>query len=349
MHDALIEVLADPVGGNTLALAQEERDETGEIVSGRLQGGQDRSYAIAGAIPRFVLTSDPYQRQTERSFAFKWDQQHTYRSPGMLQRSQQWLVARYGFASADDLANYLAGRGCVLDAGCGSGFSASLWLTPAWAGEMWVGADISTAVDVARDRLASVSRAHFVQGDIVQPPFRAGSFDVVFAEGVLHHTPSTACAFHALVPLLKPGGELMAYVYRRKGPVREFTDDYVRASLSSLPPEEAWQALRSLTVLGRALAELRAEVEVPEDVPLLGIVAGRYDVQRLIYWHFAKLFWNTAYSFDENLHVNFDWYHPRYAHRHTEEEVRSWCVEAKLEIVHFDAQESGYTVRAVKR
>ncbi len=32
----------------------------------------------------------------------------------------------------------------------------------------------------------------------------------------------------ALVPLLAPGGELMFYVYRRKAPIREFTDDYVR-------------------------------------------------------------------------------------------------------------------------
>jgi len=46
--------------------------------------------------------------------------------------------------------------------------------------------------------------------------------------------------------------------------------------------------------------------------------------------------------------VNFDWYHPRYAHRQTEEEVRRWCGEAGLSIFHFDVQESGFTVRAIK-
>src|SRR3712207_3338642 len=102
----------------------------------------------------------------------------------------------------------------------------------------------------------------------------------------------------------------MFYVYRRKGPVREFTDDYIRERISSLPPEEAWEALRPLTRLGQALAELRAEVEVPEDVPLLGIRAGRYDVQRLIYWHFAKMYWNEAVPFETSHHINFDWYHP---------------------------------------
>ena len=98
-----------------------------------------------------------------------------------------------------------------------------------------------------------------------------------------------------------------------------------------------------------ALAELETEVEVPEDVPLLGIRAGRYDVQRLLYWHVAKLFWNPKLTLEENNHVNFDWYAPTYAWRQTEDEVRRWCAEERLEIEHFDAQEAGFTVRAVRR
>jgi hypothetical protein len=102
--------------------------------------------------------------------------------------------------------------------------------------------------------------------------------------------------------------------------------------------------------LGQALAELKTEVEVPEDVPLLGIKKGRHDVQRLVYWHFAKLYWRDTFSFEENNHVNFDWYHPRYSWRHTEKEVRQWCDEAGLEITRFDdSQESGFSVRAIKR
>lgn len=107
--------------------------------------------------------------------------------------------------------------------------------------------------------------------------------------------------------------------------------------------------MRPLTELARALAELDVKVDVPEDVPLLEIPAGRHDVQRLIYWHFAKLYWNPELEFEENVHVNFDWYAPTYAHRHTEDEVRGWYDDARLEITHFDAQEAGFTVRGVKR
>jgi hypothetical protein len=103
-----------------------------------------------------------------------------------------------------------------------------------------------------------------------------------------------------------------------------------------------------LTRLAKALAGVRANVDVPEDVPLLGIKAGTYDIQRLIYWHFAKLFWSDDLGFEGSQHVNFDWYHPRFAHRHTEDEVRGWCDDLRLAIVHFDSQESGFTVRATK-
>ena len=54
-------------------------------------------------------------------------------------------------------------------------------------------------------------------------------FDLVFSEGVLHHTPDTRRAFRTLVDLLAPGGQIAFYVYRRKAPLREFADDYVRA------------------------------------------------------------------------------------------------------------------------
>ena len=165
---------------------------------------------------------------------------------------------------------------------------------------------------------------------------------------MLHHTPSTDRAFKSLIPLLERGGEILFYVYRKKAPVREFTDDYIRSIVSQLEPEEAWAQLRPLTKLAQSLAELHAQVEIAEDVPLLGIKAGRYDIQRLIYWHFAKLFWNEAWADEENNHVNYDWYHPRYAHRQTEEEVRRWCAEGNVSISRFAVEESGFTVRAIK-
>ncbi len=336
MDQTLLDVLVDPVDGSRLT------------PDGNVLRNGDRTYPVVDGIPRFTGTDDAGQAQTEASFGFKWTKRDSFGSEGMNRELHAWLLDRYGFENGTAMRDHFASKGRVLDAGCGAGVAASAWLDDGWTGE-FVGLDISRAVDVARERLGEFPGTHFVQGDVARPPFAPGSFDVVFSEGVLHHTPSTKGSFDALVPLLADGGELMIYVYRRKAPIREFTDDYVRARIADLSPEEAWEALRPLTRLGQALAELEVEVEVPEDVPLLEIPAGRYDVQRLVYWHVAKLFWNEHMSFEENNHLNFDWYAPRYAWRHTEDEVRGWYEEAGLEITRFDVHEAGFTVRGVRR
>lgn len=348
MRRALLELLVDPLTKEQLALDPGWEGMADEIAWGTLRSPSGQTYPIVAGIPRFVQTEDADQRQTERSFGYKWQQRATYGSPVQQAIHQRWVLERYGFDNADAMRTYFSGRRRILDAGCGAGFTTSTWLDERWCGGVWVGVDISRAIDVARERLGALPGTHFVQADLLALPFRAETFDTVFAEGVLHHTPSTEQALRAIVATLEPGGEVLFYVYRKKGPVREFTDDYIRGLVAQLPPEEAWEQLRPLTRLGQALATLKAEVEVPEDIPYLGIRAGRYDVQRLVYWHFAKLFWNDAFTFDENHHINFDWYHPRYAHRHTENEVRGWCSDLSLSIVHFDAQESGFTVRAIK-
>lgn len=350
MDRSLLDILVDPASGTALTL-KNQHDAPGEITQGWLLGDDNKTYPIRNGIPRFVITQDQGQRQTERSFGYQWKQRDAYDSQGSKHLSREWLVRRYGFASGPEMQRYFSERKCILDAGCGGGYSASLWLDSAWRGSgtaQWFGADISEAIDVAQERLMGIPGLHFVQADVCQLPFREKTFDIVFSEGVLHHTPSTERALKSLVPLLRREGEIMFYVYRKKGPIREFADDYIRDIMSALTPEQAWDKLRPLTKLGQALAELHAEVEVKEDIPYLGIKTGRYDVQRLMYWHFAKMFWNDNLSWDENHLQNFDWYSPRYAFRQTEEEIRRWCAEGGLSIFHFDTEESGFTVRAVK-
>ncbi len=348
MHRRLLEILVDPIAKTPLQLEVAEESTDNEILTGSLRSSRGDTYAITNGIPRFVLTDDQGQKQTEKSFGYKWQQRDTYDSDQVQAAGQKWLVKRYGFGGVEEMRDFFSGRKRILDAGCGGGYSAALWMNKSWSKAEWVGADISAAIDVAQDRLGRATSKHFVQADVLQLPFCEASFDTVFSEGVLHHTPSTERALKSAVSVLQEGGEAMFYVYCKKGPIREFTDDYIRGLVAPLDPQDAWEKLRPLTRLAQSLAELHQEIEVPEDIPYLGIKAGRYDVQRLLYWNFAKMFWNESLSFEENHHINFDWYHPRYSHRQTEEEVRRWCDEAKLSITHFDVEESGFTVRAIK-
>jgi len=77
---------------------------------------------------------------------------------------------------------------------------------------------------------------------------------------------------------------MAVYVYSRKSPIREFTDDYLRSQTTGMSAEQCYEFCKSITLLGKALSELNAEVVVPEDIELLGIEAGTHDVQRLFYW-----------------------------------------------------------------
>jgi len=352
MKRALLDLLVDPIDLGRLDLAVRSSAD-GDIIEGDLSSQSGRTYAVSRGIPRFLTTEDPGQLQTMSAFGYKWRNDTSYgwaRKTGDQGLYASWLSEKYGFASASEWCRHFAGKR-MLDLGCGAGMASYFWLTSAgWDPKApWVGVDISDAVDVAREHLHLVPNTHFVQADALQLPFPDECFEAILSEGVLHHTRSTQEAIASAARVLTLGGELHFYVYRSKAPAREFTDDYVRERLRGLSDEEAWDAMRALTRLARNLAALQAEVTVEEDVPVLGIRAGRLDVQRLIYWNFAKLYWNDTLDFEENVHVNFDWYRPVYAHRQTAEELRAWCGEAGLEIGRLHEQESGFTVRAVKR
>ncbi len=304
-------------------------------------------FVVDAGIPRARELHSDAQAQTEETFGFKWQKRDTFESPASLARMREWLVQRYGDMGA---AAWLADadyQPLVLDAGCGAGMSALELFAPVAERIRYLGVDISAAVDVARARFQEQGlAAGFVQADISRLPFAPASVDVIFSEGVLHHTDSTERAFKSLAPLLKPGGRFMLYVSRRKGPIREFTDDHLRDLLRSMSPEEGWRALEPLTRLGIALGELNAEIDIPEPIDLLNIPAGRINVQRLFYWHVAKMFYRPDLSLDEMNHINFDWYAPANAHRQSVEDVRRWCAESGLDIEREVEEEAGITVIA---
>ena len=301
---------------------------------------------LAGILRQRAVVSDE-QRQTADTFGFKWHKRETFESDASVARMKAWLVERYGDVEGAAWWPEHGERPVVLDAGCGGALSALALFEGVLPDVRYVGVDISDAVDVAAARFAERGiDAGFVQADLNRIPLPDGSVDVLFSEGVLHHTDSTRDALLATARLLAPGGRYLFYVYRRKGPLREFTDDYVRDRLQAMAPDEAWDAVMPLTKLGRLLGDLHVEVDVPEDIHLLEIPAGPIDLQRLFYWHVFKAFHHPELSLDELNHINFDWYAPRNAHRQSPEEVRAWCAAAGLEIEREVVEDAGITIVA---
>lgn len=266
----------------------------------------------------------------------------------MVAFSREWLLRKYCDGDEGVLDGWLAGsRKLILDAGCGSGYSATCLFGERLRDHDYLGVDISNAVDVARDAFHHLGLpGDFIQCDLNAIPIPDGQVDLILAEGSLHHTDDTGAAISALARKLTPGGRFLFYVYSQKAPLREFADDLIRRELDGLSDEEAWQRLVPLTRLGVALGELDATIDVPEDIPYLGISAGKVPLQELIYYAALKAFYRSDWSFDEMHHVNFDWYRPTNARRHTEDEVRRYVEAAGLLIDRFYSEQSGYSVVA---
>ena len=94
----------------------------------------------------------------------------------------------------------------VVDLGCGTG---TLALLLAEAGHRVRGLDLAPAM-VARARAKAAGQAvEVVEGDAADPPYPAGSCDVVLSRHVLWALPDPSAALARWVALLRPGGRLV--------------------------------------------------------------------------------------------------------------------------------------------
>ena len=187
-----------------------------------------------------------------------------------------------------------------------------------------------------------------MQADVLRLPFQDASFDVVWSEGVLHHTPSTRDALASCVRVLRPGGRILFYIYRKKAPAASVRrrpyphPDRRHVARAGLAGPGAADALRQGHVRPERDHD-RARGRGPARLP-----AGTYNLQHFLYYNVLKFYWNDQFSFDENVHLNFDWYYPKYCWRHTVAEVRGWLKELGLKEVSLHEADSGIGVIADK-
>jgi len=267
--------------------------------------------------------------QTQESFSEKWRRIPEYGHTEATKKFQlEWYLQRYGWNTMDNLAEFLEGCQYILDAGTGLGRDAKMYAEN--TGGLVYGVDISDSIDIAKKHIKHLPNLHLIQADIMDLPFPEEMFDFIASDQVLHHTPDTKKAFECLVRLLKEGGQIAVYVYKKKDPVREFCDDYLREFTTKFTANKCYEFSKAVTMFGQALSDIDIEF------------------QRSIYWNMFKCFWNDSFDLETNIMINFDWYHPQYAWRHKPEEVEGWFKDANLEILYFDVGKSGISVRGRK-
>lgn len=308
---------------------------------------KDHKFKIKNSIPRHIIRNSESQQQTSNTFGYKWNKRYKIENYEN-QHMEFWLNERYGEIK-ECFLNQFTYKPYILDAGCGGGMSGMSFFKNILNNIYYVGADISSAVDVAASRfLEKDFHCGFIQCDLMKLPFAKNSFDIIFSEGVLHHTDNTFNALASVTEYLKKKGKIYFYVYKKKSPIREFSDDLIREKIQNLSSEEAWDQLLPLTKLGKLLGELNIEIDIKEKIDLLEIPSGKINIQRLFYWHIFKIFYRPELNIDEMNHINFDWYAPQNAFRQTPEEVRDWCKKLNLDIEREYIDEAGITIIAQK-
>lgn len=122
------------------------------------------------------------------------------------QQYAPWMPEVMGF-------NEFAGKR-LLEVGCGMGTDL---LQFARGGAICTGVDLTPrSVEISSLHFGLYGmRADFVLADGERLPFGDDSFDVVYSNGVLHHTPDTAQAVRELHRVLKPEGTARVMLYHR--------------------------------------------------------------------------------------------------------------------------------------
>lgn len=331
MKESLLQYVVCPECHGSLELS-EPAMFAGDVVTGMLLCNGGHGYAIVAGVPRLMPKGgvDDGQRQTAMVYTDKWKRWPDYGYDGASRRfREKWHISRYGWEDHEGLGMFLAGKRMILDAGTGLGSYLELYATRT-KGQVF-GVDISESLEEAYRRVGDLPNVHLIQADLNKLPLREKAFDFIISDQVLHHTPNTEAAFKGLVPYMSDEGEIAIYVYRKKGAVREYCDYLMRKHTTKMTAEDCIKFAEAATAFGKAVSELSLEM------------------QRDIYWKVFKCFWNPEMDYQTNVMVNYDWFHPVYAWRHTIGEVFGWFHDAGIKVLHYEDGESGISVRGVKQ
>jgi SAM-dependent methyltransferase/uncharacterized protein YbaR (Trm112 family) len=305
MNPVLLQYLACPACGSDLV---GDFALDAEVTSGTLSCvGCRRTFPIVRGVPRMNHTMDGLASVAE-SFGYEWKAHHAgaFETGTLFGRTleQDWEYYLTGLGIAEEQV-----RGATaFDGGCGSGRLTRQ--IGEHGAKLVVGMDVNEAVDDAYAYCRGRGNVAIVQGNVLAPPFKPGAFDLVWSNGVIHHTPDAPRAHVALSRLVKPGGRLYVWVYpRRFNPFRLVKDVFDRLRITKLPAPALLRVAKAIAYPSWVTLQLYRAARTIGPLRPRGAWARRTVRPRTI---------------DELQLTWFDALSPEYDSRHAEEEVLGW-------------------------
>jgi SAM-dependent methyltransferase/uncharacterized protein YbaR (Trm112 family) len=195
----------------------------------------------------------------------------------------------------------------ILNIGCGRGVESLMLRDIAGGAEVW-GVDLNFSMMRQGALLAKEHDAHFLVASLFHLPFEPRTFDLVFSQGVIHHTYSTHAAFKSISEFTRPGGRLFIWVYAledhlaHKGVIglierlQYVVEHIVRPVLSRCPSAVRSSAVAGLSWMVHPLVRMRVRHK-------------------------------TTWRLEHTNHLLRDLFTPRFAYRHSFNEVIEWFEE----------------------
>lgn len=270
-REDFLQSLIDPRCGAPLIC-----DTTANVLQPTLGEG---TFPLVNGIPRFV------EQAHLASFGLQWNKYEVAHD----EEDRATFQAKTG-VSLSEL------RGCrVLDAGCGGGRYSKV---AGEAGADVVGADHSSAVEKASQLCAHLPNVHFLQADLKHLPLQPASFDFAFSIGVMHHDADTRAVFDAVARLVKPGGRMAVWLYRRNQWWQEWINSGLRRRTTQMPVERLERWCRWGAWLG-------------------GIPVINKTLNKVVNF-------SAHPNWENRVCDTFDWFAPQYQYHHTVNELTSW-------------------------
>lgn len=319
MKKRLLTWLCSPCCRGDFKIISSEKPENpeSEITTGSLSCLSCRKeYPIIDGVPRLLpQVTNAQVLKTRESFAWEWN-----RYPGSLPEDKPLFLEETQIPEEE-----FRGK-LVMDAGCGMGRYAKVALS---LGAEVVAFDLS---DACLRLTASMkeTKLHVVQGDLLNPPLKNAAFDIIYSQGVLHHTSNTQAAFKRVAQLVKAGGLFSVWLYGKAGRFEEFATNPIREGRGWIERHRrlAWSvvAVRHLfsDLVRAATVKMPVRLSYALCYPLtaLGAVPG-----------LKYLTFSVHPDFQVRLIENFDWISPPFQYHHTKEELCGWFKEAGFSVM----------------
>jgi SAM-dependent methyltransferase len=325
MQRCLVAKLACPECRGNIEVAEVFDETTARILRGTLRClACAQSYPIDRGVPRLVKAAADVAEVCRR-YSFQWLSRWNGKFEGKrcygfdddiyIGWVKQQLESRRAPAPGDWL----------LDAGCGSGEKTQV-LARKYPERNVVGLDLGVEpLEKAAFAFGDMPNLDYVQGNIMEPPFKDHQFDAGMSLGVLHHTDNTRQALAQFRRMLKKETTCVIWIYPtyREGP--EWRMPYLARDLLTVG-----QGHRIPTGLLRLLAH--------------GIVILGYPIVQFFFWRsYRRIGRNLPFfrigamtlkeRYEAQVFFCFDTLLPRYQWRHKVKEVEGWLIEEGLDPV----------------